>query len=147
MNAPKGLPSAVMQALERGEIMTAVKLLRNSGISLKEAKDAIDAHTSSRPAAASPSSFTARTAGVPLPPEVLSALEQGNKIDAIRLMREKTGLGLKEAKEAVDGYDHTNAKAGGLSPGEVPATSAGMWWIAALVVIALIGYFLLRRAA
>jgi ribosomal protein L7/L12 len=146
MNAPKGLPPAVMQALERGEIMTAVKLLSKSGIGLKEAKDAIDAHTSARRESASPSSFTTRIAGAPLPPEVLSALEQGNKIEAIRLMREKTGLGLKEAKEAVDAYDHTNANAGGLSPGEVPATSTGMWWIAALIVAVLIGYFLLRRA-
>jgi hypothetical protein len=36
-----------------------------------------------------------------LPPEVL-ALLPGKKIEAIKLMRERTGLGLKEAKDKID---------------------------------------------
>lgn len=38
----------------------------------------------------------------PLPPEVLAALERKDKIEAIRLLRAKTNLGLAEAKEAVE---------------------------------------------
>ncbi|GAA6140642.1 ribosomal protein L7/L12 [Hydrogenophaga sp. 5NK40-0174] len=38
----------------------------------------------------------------PVPPEVKAALDRGNKIEAIKLLREATGLGLKEAKDAVD---------------------------------------------
>ncbi len=35
---------------------------------------------------------------------VVAVLRQGNKIEAIRLLREERGIGLKEAKEAVDQY-------------------------------------------
>lgn len=44
-----------------------------------------------------------------LPPEHLAAirheLARGNKIDAIKLMREATGLGLAEAKQAVEAME------------------------------------------
>ena len=34
--------------------------------------------------------------------EVLAAVDNGNKIEAIKRLREETGLGLKEAKDAID---------------------------------------------
>jgi len=37
-----------------------------------------------------------------VPPDVQDALHQGQRILAIKRLREATGLGLKEAKEAVD---------------------------------------------
>lgn len=40
----------------------------------------------------------------PLPAAVVAAIQQGRKIDAIKLLRAETGLGLKESKEAVDAY-------------------------------------------
>ena len=39
-----------------------------------------------------------------LPAEVVAAIEAGRKIDAIKLLREAKGLGLKEAKHEVDAY-------------------------------------------
>ena len=35
-------------------------------------------------------------------PDVVAALRSGNKIEAIKLQRERTGLGLAEAKHAVE---------------------------------------------
>jgi len=35
-------------------------------------------------------------------PEVRRALERGKKIEAIKLVRQRTGLGLKEAKDLVE---------------------------------------------
>ena len=35
-------------------------------------------------------------------PEIRAALDNGRKIEAIKLLRERTGLGLKEAKELVE---------------------------------------------
>lgn len=40
-----------------------------------------------------------------LPADVMLALRAGNKIEAIKLLRAKTGLGLKEAKDAVDAVE------------------------------------------
>lgn len=39
------------------------------------------------------------------PPEVLAALKQGNKMEAIKLLRERTNLGVTEAKALVDMLD------------------------------------------
>jgi len=38
----------------------------------------------------------------PLPAEVLEAISEGRKIEAIKLLREETGLGLANAKVLVD---------------------------------------------
>lgn len=35
-------------------------------------------------------------------PEVFAAVQKGNKIEAIKIYREQTGLGLKEAKDFID---------------------------------------------
>ncbi|HEY3871302.1 MAG TPA: ribosomal protein L7/L12 [Actinocrinis sp.] len=40
--------------------------------------------------------------GVPLPPAFDEAIERGKLINAIKIYREVTGVGLKEAKDAVD---------------------------------------------
>ena len=42
-----------------------------------------------------------------LGPNVIQALQAGNMIEAIKLHREATGLGLAEAKAAVEGYGLT----------------------------------------
>jgi ribosomal protein L7/L12 len=36
--------------------------------------------------------------------EAITALEQGRKIEAIKIYREAAGVGLKEAKEAIEKY-------------------------------------------
>ena len=40
-----------------------------------------------------------------LPPQVIEALKRGNKIEAIKLLREAMRLGLAEAKSVVDALD------------------------------------------
>lgn len=39
-----------------------------------------------------------------IPAAAITAIENGNMIEAIKIVREKTGLGLKEAKDLVDQY-------------------------------------------
>lgn len=39
-----------------------------------------------------------------LPPDAVAALNAGRKIEAIKIVRERQGIGLKEAKELVDSY-------------------------------------------
>ena len=45
------------------------------------------------------------TAAGELAPEVVQALNSGRKIEAIKLHRERTGLGLAEAKDAVEEFE------------------------------------------
>lgn len=42
---------------------------------------------------------------------VLSEIKQGRKIQAIKLYRSENGVGLKEAKEAVEAYVASNSEA------------------------------------
>lgn len=138
------LPQPVIEALSKGNLMEALKLLRSSGMGLKQAKDALEAHARGKAAPEAPT-FSAGFGGT-LPPDVLEALEMGRKIEAVRLMREQTGLGLKESKEAVDAYQQLHLPAaGGLSPGQVGDTGSGIWWVVALALVCLAIYFVLRR--
>ena len=41
----------------------------------------------------------------PLPPQIMEAVRGGRKIQAIKLYRDWTGVGLKEAKDAIDAVD------------------------------------------
>jgi len=79
----------------------------------------------------------------PLPPDVLAALQRGNKIEAIKLMRQLTGLGLKEAKDAVEASPE-HAQLGQGSPGEVGRSGSMGWVLLALVIAALVVYYLVR---
>ena len=58
----------------------------------------LQGHAAAAPAAGE---FSA-TPGAPLPGVVRATLLAGNKIEAIKLYRRATGVGLKEAKDAVD---------------------------------------------
>jgi ribosomal L7/L12-like protein len=100
-----------------------------------------------------------------LPPEVVEALRKGNKIEAIKRLREATGVGLAEAKGAVEHLQwhgsSTNPKvsatvrvtvkkappghAPGLSPGEVPRSSISAGAIVALAVIAALAGWLAAK--
>jgi ribosomal protein L7/L12 len=53
--------------------------------------------------------------------ELLTLLQQGSKIEAIRRHRERTGAGLKEAKEAVEALERTGRLAAGPGSGPGPA--------------------------
>ncbi|WP_173767750.1 ribosomal protein L7/L12 [Nitrogeniibacter mangrovi] len=48
----------------------------------------------------------------PLPPAAEDALARGRVIEAIKIVREVEGIGLKEAKERVDGRRHAGPGAG-----------------------------------
>jgi hypothetical protein len=99
------------------------------------------------------------TGKITLPLEVLGALRAGNKIEAIKLMREKTGIGLAEASALVDAYNRLQGGSGtakttitkrvgmqhvpgaargpGLSPGEEPRSSAP-WQVIAAIAVAIV---------
>lgn len=101
-----------------------------------------------------------------LPPDAVEALARGDKIEAIKITRQHTGLGLKEAKELVDrhedgherGHDSGRGHAAspaaarhapapparrpGLAPGEVPRSPlpVGLLVTVAVVAAALLVY-------
>jgi hypothetical protein len=51
-----------------------------------------------------------------LPASVLEAATSGRKIEAIKLLRREQGIGLKEAKDIVDGIDRPSEELAGQEP-------------------------------
>ena len=134
----KPLPLQVVDALQRGNILDALKLLRDSrGVGLQDAKEAVDYYFRSNTVGTTTVPTTpSRSSATPVP-EVVGALQQGSKFEAIRLMRERTGLGLKEAGDAVDAYQvQTQLMQGTGSPGEVPRADGTIWWVIGGIVVA-----------
>lgn len=93
--------------LAAGKKIEAIKELREaSGLGLAEAKAVVDAVEAQQPVPAEILARlrTARSAagGADLPADAREAAQRGNRIEAIRLLREHTGLGLKEARDRLD---------------------------------------------
>lgn len=101
--APVPADASPEQLLRAGKKIEAIKRYRElTGVGLKEAKDAVEALEAGRAPAALPSkSQLLRQVS---DSEIEAQIRSGHLIDAIKLYREKTGVGLKEAKDAVEAW-------------------------------------------
>jgi hypothetical protein len=87
-----------------------------------------------------------------LPADVRAALEKGQWVEAIKLLRASGGMGLKEAKELIDRQRATvsPAKAPPIdrhrAPGEVPRLP-GVVWLVVIVVAAVLTLAVYRLLA
>lgn len=88
----------VRTLLADGRKIEAIKRYRDhTGAGLKEAKDAVEMLERDGELRVPERREATNAEG-----EIVSLLEQGRKIEAIKLYRERTGISLKEAKEAVE---------------------------------------------
>jgi ribosomal protein L7/L12 len=98
--------AAIYELLARGNKIEAIKRVRElTGLGLKEAKDFVEAMPpdgDSTLPVAPPVAPQAHSIGEAELAEVRALLARDNKIEAIKRVRELTGLGLKEAKDFVD---------------------------------------------
>jgi ribosomal protein L7/L12 len=90
--------------LESGNTIAAVKRVRElTGWGLKEAREYVQSLSPTQPGSAPlPIDAATRSRDPAADPDVQSQLARGNKIGAIKRVRELTGWGLKEAKDYVD---------------------------------------------
>jgi len=93
-----------------GKKLMAIKVYRDiTGLGLRESKDAVDAFI--REGRWSTQANRALRSATPQTPEVsldsvVAYIQKQSKIGAIKELRQLTGLGLKESKEAVEMYMH-----------------------------------------
>ena len=88
----------VRELAASGNKIEAIKRIREeTGAGLAEAKAAVEALVAGETVASSGTTNTSE-----LTDEVIRLLERNEKIAAVKLYREQTGTGLKEAKEAVE---------------------------------------------
>jgi ribosomal protein L7/L12 len=96
MRVDDDLEERVRLLMDQDQKIEAIKLYRGrTGAGLKESKEAVEAIGRGQ-------RFPSRQDDGDFRDEVLSLLKQGQKIGAIKLFRERTGVGLKEAKDAVE---------------------------------------------
>ena len=78
-----------------------------------------------------------------LPPEAISALRAGKKIDAIKILREQKNIGLKEAKGMVEQYVASDP----VLAHELQRTgnTGLLYWIIIIVLCVMAWYYLSGR--
>ena len=102
------IPAEARAALARGDRIGSIKHVReaNHGVDLRAAMEAIDAHEHGGKGHVTQAALSSMSESPPQLPSaaVIAAVSSGQLIEAIKLVREQQGLGLKEAKELVDRY-------------------------------------------
>lgn len=97
------IPQDAMAAADRGNVIEAIRIVREAtGLGLVEAKDAVEAYLQETQV------DHPDDGSVEIPMDAVVALHQGRLIDAIRFTRDRNGLGLMQAKEALEGYLASN---------------------------------------
>lgn len=99
------IPAEAVAALAKGLRIEAIKRVReaNHGVDLRGAMEAVDAFAAGKQRFSIDPPVSAATASFDgLPAEALAALSRGQFIEAIKIVRAATGLGLKEAKDLVE---------------------------------------------
>jgi len=77
-----------------------------------------------------------------LPPEAIDALQRGNKIEAIKLVREASKLDLKDGKDRVDDYVKNDpVLQQKFAATQAESTRSLFRWLI-LIVLASAGYYL-----
>lgn len=103
---PQTVEAHIEELLRAGNKIEAIKVFREvTGEGLKESKDAVEAFERGEPL-----QLSSVPAAPPLSPQGLDEqvrllLLQDKKIEAIKVYREATGYGLKEAKDAVESIE------------------------------------------
>jgi ribosomal protein L7/L12 len=77
----------------------------------------------------------------PLSTAAVAALHQGNKIAAIKIVREERNIGLKEAKDAVEEYLRSQPSLqASLAASQNEARRSTLLWLAIIVALAFFAY-------
>ncbi len=99
--SPSSPPESLQDLLRAGKKLHAIKLYREQhGVGLKEAKEAVEAMMAGQPHVLPPKALLREVHDS----EIEASIRRGALIDAIKLYREKNGVGLKEAKDAVEAW-------------------------------------------
>jgi ribosomal protein L7/L12 len=96
-------PDDLLALAREGRTIEAIKRYRaQTGAGLKEAKDAVEVLLATGRLPIIEGRPAATTAGDEFDNRILELVRTGRKIEAIKEYRQRTGAGLKEAKDAVE---------------------------------------------
>lgn len=160
----QAIPAEVMSVWNSGNKVLAIKLLRDqTGLGLAEAKHLLESADAAGlprelplPMHGADSSLTEFNIAEPSLNElrIHAAMASGNKLEAVKLLKEATGLGLAQAKERIDEalqgepldlspappFSTSSAPSPNVlaaAPGEVPRSRSGFFVLMLLIVLLL----------
>ena len=82
--------------------------------------------------------------GAGLSTAAIAALQQGNKIEAIKIVRVERNLGLKEAKDCVDDYvSRDPSLKRKMEEAQAEAKKGFVFWLAVFLAVGAAAYYLL----
>jgi ribosomal protein L7/L12 len=139
------LPEAAIVALDAGNKLEAIRIVREAtGLGLKEAKDAVERYVPGDAPYRSPERPSTGDEAFPL--GAVSALQNGRMIDAVKIVREAHGGGLKEAKDAVDRYIASDSLLRSRFEAARAEARKGvrLWAIALAMLAGLVAYYFLK---
>ena len=94
------IPSSILEQINKGNKIEAIKMLREElNIGLKEAKEFVGKLSSVND---NPNENFIEQKNISVSEKALNFLREGKKIDAVKVVREETGLGLKDSKDMVE---------------------------------------------
>lgn len=95
----------ILTLVAQGAYLDAARLLQSRrAITLDEAAAEID-RLRHEITLLDPDAAAGRPAADPITPAIAEAIRSGRKIEAIKLYRQANGVGIKEAKDAVDAHE------------------------------------------
>ncbi|GJM08281.1 MAG: hypothetical protein DHS20C11_05570 [Lysobacteraceae bacterium] len=104
------IPPEAAEQLAQGRKIAAIKTVREKlGLGLKQAKDLVEAYERGHPVAESVQA-SSQQEQVEMPGAAIKALRKGRMVDAVKHVRKRSTLGLKDAKDRVDRYLESNPK-------------------------------------
>lgn len=80
-----------------------------------------------------------------LPSDVLAALQQGNKVEAIKRLREARDLQLKDAKDEVDRYVRNDPALARKYQQQASGTRRTLWLMLTVMVLAALAWLMFTR--
>ncbi len=139
------LPEAAITTLAAGNKVEAIKIVREAtGLGLKEAKDAVAQFVPGDRPFRAPARPAAGGEAIPL--AAVAALQNGKFIEAVKIVRQARGIGLKDAKDTVDSYVASEPLVRSRLAAARAETrrSALLWGIALALLAGLVVYFLVQ---
>ena len=81
----------------------------------------------------------------PFPAAAIAALSNGNKIEAIKIVRQEWGTDLKDSKDAVEAYVKTQpALAATMQEARARSQPSGLTWLFVVALIGAVVYYFFR---
>jgi ribosomal protein L7/L12 len=139
------LPAEAVVAVSRGQLIEAIKIVRaRHGLGLKEAKDMVERYRNNpgyvHAAATAADAEAVSQQGTQVSQAAREALARGDMLEAVKIMQESSGLGLKQALAVVEAHKRR-------FPQRIPTVAtgdsrSGWWWIAVLLAAAVGAFWL-----